>query len=167
MAVSHLKSAGITNRDATPRVIANPNANGGVLHGAVGVCTALAADDIGSTYRFFQVPSNATMHALRLTAADQGNAGDIDIGLYKTIADGGAVVDADFFASAVDINAAALADVNVLVESAVNTNAKSEQPLWQAVGLTADPGGFFDVVATLTEASQSGGEIMLRGTWQQ
>lgn len=165
MALVALKSGNITSRDASPRTIVNPGANGGMLRAGVGIITASAADDIGSTYRFFQVPSNAIMHELRITSADMGSTGTIDIGLYRTTADGGAVVDADFFASALDVNTAALTDVNVLVESGVNTNAKCEQPLWQAAGLTSDPGCYFDVTATATAVLQAGGAFMLRGLY--
>ncbi len=165
MAVVSLKSGSITNRDATPRVKNNSSVEAGMLKGCVGTLEATAADDIGSTYRMFQVPSNAVMHHLTLWADDQGTGGDADVGIYQTTENGGAVVDADFFASAVDINAAALAAVDVTHESTVFGLEDAEKPLWQALGLSADPCIMYDVVLTLTEANSAGASILLKGVF--
>lgn len=167
MAVVHLKSTQITNRDATPRVMNSAGVDGGIMRGFVGTLELTAADDIGSTYRFATVPSNAVMHSLRIYCDDVGNAGDLDIGIYQTTANGGAVVDADVFAAAVDVNAAALNGTDVLNESAVTAWGleDAEKPLWQALGLSSDPGIDYDIVATATEAVQTGGTVTLRGTY--
>jgi hypothetical protein len=37
--------------------------------------------------------------------------------------------------------------------------AKRQQPIWQAAGLTVDPGGFFDVVATATATVNTGARM--------
>lgn len=165
MAVVELKSGSITNRDASPQVKNDAAVVQGIVRSVVGTLEATAADSIGSTYRMFEVPSNARMHELRIFCDDQGTAGDADVGLYRTTADGGAVVDADFFASALDVNAAALADVDILHESGVFGLEDAEKPLWEALGLTSDPNVMYDVVLTLTEASTAGGTITLRGLY--
>lgn len=163
MAVENLKSGPITNRDATPRVKAQPFLNG-VLHDAVGTVEATAGDAT-STYRMFEVPSNCRMTDLRLYTDDLGTTGTLDIGIYRTTADGGAVVDADLFASAVDVNAAALNGTDVLHESGVNNIDDAEKPLWQAAGLTADPGVMYDVVITAAANISTGGTITLKGRY--
>ena len=57
-------------------------------------------------------------------------------------------IDADFFASAIDC-ASAVAITDITNESTTNTIAKRAMPLWQAVGLSADPMCLFDIVASV------------------
>lgn len=159
MATVHLKSGPITNRDATPSVANAAHVDGGMLREAVGTLEATAADDIGSTYRMCSIPSNARVSQVLLYADDQGTAGDADVGLYHTTANGGAVVDANFFATEVDINAAALNGVDVTHQSAVFGFEDAEKPLWKALNLSSDPGIMYDVVLTLTEANSAGATI--------
>ena len=100
MALEAVKSSTITNADATPRVPNNPALSGGELRSSRGYCSVTNAADIASTYRFARVRSNAVVDTVAISnTAITTCAGDV--GLYKTAADGGAVVDADFFGSAV------------------------------------------------------------------
>ena len=145
------KSAQITNRDSTPSVL--NNSNSGAFGSGVsftGVVQAVATTDVsGDVYRLFQVPTNIRVsHVFTFTTGLGGSAGG-DVGVYRTTADGGAVVDADFFASAQSlVNAQGNSDVT---NESGNFNAtKREQPLWQALGLSSDPGGYFDICITLT-----------------
>jgi len=162
MASEALKSGSITNRDATPKVLNNSAVVGGQLVSAVGTLELTASSDPGSTYRMFQIPSNALVHELKIYSDDVGATGDIDVGLYKNTADGGAVVDADFFASALDINAAALNGVDITHESGVFGLEDAEKPLWSALGLSSDPALIYDVVCTTTEAAGTGGTVTLK-----
>jgi len=145
-----LKSIGLTNREATPRVLNNP----GLAVGAVekcafdGVLSVPASLSATSVIRCVQVPSNCIVTDIRFTSGAQA-AGAGDIGVYRNNANGGLVIDADFFASAVAVTAASL-NVDVLGESTVNTFTKQRQPLWQALGLTADPKQDFDLAFTVT-----------------
>lgn len=169
MAISHLKSTPVTNDDATPIV---PNTTGeggkGYIVEVDGYVTAVAADSIDTTYRFVRVPTTAKIKSVTLESEAQA-AGAIDIGVYypttgKTAkADLAAnAIDQDFFASAVSI-AALVTPTNVVNESTTYSLDKRTQPLWQAVGLTSDPTGFFDIVATVTTAITTGtGKVGLR-----
>jgi hypothetical protein len=165
MASENLKSGFITNRDATPKVLSNSSLVGGHLESAIGVIETTTASDPGSTYRMFQIPSNAIVHELKIYSDDMGTTGLIDVGIYKSTADGGAVVDADFFASALDVKAAALNGVDITHESGVFNIDDSEKPLWQALGLSSDPGLLYDVVATTTEVFSSGGTLVLKAKY--
>lgn len=157
MAVVTTKSGWITDRDATPPVNVNANLNGASLKSSFGKVTAVSGDSIGSKYVLCSIPSNARVSQLLLTCtAITTCAGDI--GLYKSTKDGGAVVDADFFASAQSL-AAALSNSDVTRESGVVTEANTEKMLWQQLGLTSDPGLVYDVVVTLTAAAGSGGTV--------
>jgi hypothetical protein len=105
MAVEAVKSTLISNADATPAVLNNPRVDGGFERAKVATVAITNADSVGSTYRMFRVPSNAVVTDLRIYAPDIGTTTVADIGLYRTAADGGAVQDADFFASALSLNA--------------------------------------------------------------
>jgi hypothetical protein len=159
MGVVTTKSKVITNRDAG--TLSNSNiAKGNVLE-ALGVVSAVSGDSIGSKYIFAQVPSNARMSEVLVTAPDIGTTTAADIGLYDTTANGGAVVDADFFTAAFVLNAGAVANSNV-AHGNVITLANSEKMLWELLGLTSDPCKHYDIAATLTGAADAAGAIHMK-----
>lgn len=161
MAVVTTKSTQITNRDATPRVLNNGRVDGGRVHHARGVAAAANGDSVGSKLIFCSLPSNAVPVSARVTSPDIGTTTAANLGLYRTTADGGAVVDADFFASALSLSGGALTKSEALFESGVVTIANGEKPLWELLGLTADPQVMYDVVATLTGAADAAGSILV------
>ena len=163
MAVVAVKSTLITNADATPVVFNSPRVDGGFERIEVATAAITDTNSIGSTYRMFRVPSNAVMTDLRIYSPDIGTTTIADIGLYA--ADGGAVVDADFFASAVSLKDGALNGTDVLHESAVFSIANSGKELWDALALTSDPGVFYDVTLTLTAAADATGTVKLIGRY--
>lgn len=160
MAVDHVKSTFVTNADASPAV-ANTAGEGAQapLKSIEGSAVGVASSSIASTYQFVRVASNCKIKQLWFESGAQ-TAGAMDIGLYyATDGQGGkptalvaaSAIDQDFFASAVVVSTA-VAMSEVSNESGTYTFDKRTQPLWQAVGLTADPGGFFDITGTLTVA---------------
>ena len=165
MAVEARKATLITNADASPVVLNNPRVDGGFERIEVATVEIVNADSIASTYRMFRLPSNAVVTDLRIYSPDIGTTTVADIGLYRTTKDGGAVQDADFFASAVVLNAGALNGVDVLHEAAVFTIANSGKELWDALGLTSDPRVFYDVALTLTGAADATGTVKLIGRY--
>lgn len=166
MAVVTTKSGVITNRDATPRVANAGALVKGALKQAIGTAEAANGDSIASKYILAQIPSNAVGELVKLYCdAITTCAGDI--GIYRTTADGGAVVDVDFYASAQSL-ASALTGTDVQHEADAADGgvgfglADLEKPLWQRLQLTADPNVMYDVVVTLTAAAGSAGTIGLR-----
>jgi hypothetical protein len=159
MAVVATKSAVITNADASPAVINSAQIADGQARLKRGQAVVGAADSIASTYRLVRVKSNDLVYMLLLSCSAITSAA-ADIGLYKTTRDGGAVVDADFFASAQSL-ATGLTQTNVVRESAVISIPNSEKPIWEQLGLSADPQIEYDVVVTLTAAATAGGSVML------
>lgn len=155
MGVEHKKSTAITNRDSTPPVLSNASIAGGEVKEAVGVVEVVPTDDANSTIRFAQVPSNARISQVLLSCDDSGTAGAMDIGIYKATQDGGQVVDADFFATAQSLAAAALKNSDVTHLSGNFGIEKSELPLWKALGLTEDPKISYDLVGTVTTAVET------------
>lgn len=161
MAVVTTKSTPITNRDATPTVINNAVLVKGTVLEAAGLVASVSGDSANSKYIYCEVPSNARVSSILSSSAALGGSAAMDIGVYRNSADGGAVVDADFFASALSL-VTAINNVEVVHESGVNTIAKQMQPLWQALGMASDPKTTLDIVGTLTAASAANGDTALK-----
>lgn len=162
MAVETRKSGAITNRDSSPKVQNNANIAKGVLKEFVGTLETVNGDSIGSVYILGSLPSNARVSQLLLYSDDIGTTTIADFGIYRTTEDGGAVVDADHFASAVSLKDGALNGSDITHEAGVFDVADVEQPLWQALGLSSDPGVMYDVAATLTAAADAAGTISVK-----
>lgn len=166
MAVVTPKSVAITNADANR--LTNARIIRGDVKESVGMLEAANGDDIASIYRLCRVPANARISQV-LLSCDAITTCAGDVGVYKTTRDGGAVVDVDFFGSAVSL-ASALLNSDITHEAdpadagAGFGKADVEKPLWEALGLTADPGGAYDIAITLTAAAGSAGTMVLR-TW--
>lgn len=160
MGTSALSSPQVTNADATPRVANNARVAGAHIRRSHGFVTAAAADDTASRYKMCRVPTNCFVSAVLLSSIAQGGSGALNIGVYRTAADGGAAVSATLFASAVSV-VSAVTKSDVTNQSTSYTAAKQEQPLWQAAGLSADPGGEFDIMAAPSAALTNGGAIAL------
>lgn len=67
-----VKSAPITNADATPAVLNKAQVAGARARHFRGVCAAAATMAAGSTYRFFRVKSSDMLHQLLLDNATLG-----------------------------------------------------------------------------------------------
>lgn len=157
MAVDHVKSTYITNADASPAVANTAGEGGpGPLITVEGSAVAVASSSADATYQLVRIPSNCKVKSLLFESAAQA-AGKFDVGLYyatdgenkqPTALLAAAAIDQDFFASDVDA-ASAVVITEIVNESGTYTIDKRTQPIWQAVGLTSDPGGFFDIVATV------------------
>lgn len=150
MAVVNLTTTILTSRNAG--VLANAINTGAFVEGLVDQITVNNTDSIASTYRVLRVSSNALVtDAVLFNGAVTGAAADI--GLYQTPANGGLVVDADFFAAAQSI-ATASAGTNVLGgNTATYGPANRGKRIWEVLGLTTDPQRDYDVVLTLTAAA--------------
>jgi hypothetical protein len=164
MAVVALKSTAITNSDATPAVFNTANNHKGNIRESQGLAAIGNGDSIGSTYRIARINSSDRVSSIKIWAPDIGTTVTTDVGLYDTAANGGAVVDADFFASAVALNAGPYVALDVTFEAgaAGGNIANAEQRIWEALGLTADPFKAYDVTFTLTAASDAAGTALVR-----
>lgn len=159
MAAEHLKSTYITNATATPVVFTNGNLANGVLHEAAGTIAPAAAAEVNSTYRFCRVPSNARISQILWTSADFTTAGVVNVGVYQTADNGGAVVDADLFASLYDLSGGPFLNADITYESGEYTVVESEKMLWEVLGLSADSKRDYDIAATVT-TQFNGGQTM-------
>jgi hypothetical protein len=152
MAIVDRDSTGITNLNASPLVRNDSNAEGtGIIREAIGYVANAADDSATSVHRFCRIPSNARVSQVLFHTLLAATAGNVDIGLYDTDEDGvGAVVDADLFASALAITTPSALNLDVTFESAEYTVAETVKPLWEVLGLTADPQKDYDVATTIT-----------------
>lgn len=168
MAIVAVKSTAVTNANALPRVLNSTGIEDGAVVRAVnGLVAITSGDSVGSTYRVGKIKSSDFIDRVRVdTTADMGTTTTADIGLYNTLAhsSGGSVVDADFFASALSLKDGALSNNDATFESGAAggliTNA--EKRVWEALGLSADPGLEYDVALTLTGACDGTGTALVR-----
>lgn len=167
MAVVNLKSASITNLDATPVV---PNSTGegapGYIKNASDFVTVGAADSATSTYRVARLPTNAKLKALKLFAdaiLDSNGSPTLTYGVGAAYSDStvdgtasslqGTLISATAFRATAAFGATGNISADVLTAYGA---AKRNQPLWQGLGLTSDPGGFIDVLVTVGVAAATG-----------
>lgn len=171
MATDHVVSAGLTGLNASPFTpIKTGAAAAGYLKQLEGYATVIASSDTSSTYRLIRLPSNAKVKHLFLEAEANGASTAWNIGLWYSSnpKDGtppalaGTVIDADFFDTAL-ANTNAIQSVDLVATDSPGYNiSEREKPLWEAAGLSADPGGFFDVVMQPSTAVGTGtGRIRL------
>lgn len=159
MTTEALKSTAITNLDASP-IVANTAGYGapGVVHQVDGYVTVSASMAAGSTYRLVRLPTKAIVKHLFFESEAQG-AGKFNLSAYysDSTTDGtsttnqGVIVPTtgdQFWASDIDC-ASAVKSLDEINESGNYTWAKRQKQLWDALGLTSDPGGFIDVVAVV------------------
>ena len=160
MAVVTSKSTTITNRDAVPQVINDGRLERGTLKSATGSVTAVSGDSVGSIYVIASLPSTAMVRQVLLSCGAL-TAGAANIGVYRNTKDGAAAVNASLFAAAQSL-ATALSNLDVTNQSTANGAAAQELPLWQAAGLTSEPGRPLDISLTLTGAPTAGGVVGLK-----
>lgn len=159
MAVVNTLATAVTNADSV-----NPQTNNktklaeGRVKTHVGTVEAANGDSIGSTYRLARVYTGWRIDQVKL-ACDAITTCAGDVGVYDVASAGGAVIDADFFASAQSL-ASAIGFTDVTHESAVYGIEDVEQSLGTALGLSADK--WVDIAVTLTAAAASAGTVSLK-----
>ena len=159
MAVVNTKATNITNADATPRV-ANDVRN---FHGRVrvqkGTVEVAAADDDTSVFRFARVHSSWSVHSIQYLNDAIAGATDYDCGLYQTAENGGAVLDVNAYADAVDINAGTAAWVEIAYEARAIENLG--QRVYEDGGVAADPNIYYDICLTGATVGTAAGTITM------
>jgi hypothetical protein len=154
----------ISNRAATPRVANEPFNDAKLKTTGVAILEVSTSEDASDELRMMRVRSNAVIHQVLLSCDAISSAGNVDIGIYRTDDDGGAVVDADHFASAQAVTSA-LVDSNVAHESGAYGVEDKDKPLWLALGLSADSQVWYDVVMTVTTDMGGAGTLCLEVTY--
>jgi hypothetical protein len=180
MAGHNLKSASITNLDASP-VVANTIGEGAPGYETVNsdYVTTVSGDDTTSTYRLCRIPTNAKLKSLWInsTIASAGS-GDIDIAFSDSTTDGTPPSLSGLTNPVCQITGPADNKLFGSAQSLVLANANTEftfkgtfvpahqnMPLWAvlvalgATQFTTDPGGFFDIYVKITTGITTGGYL--------
>lgn len=161
MAVVNTKSTIVTNADATPVTLTNDHIGKARVLEEAALVSVAAADDDTSVYRAFRVKSSSRVSRLLLWNSAITAGTSYDLGLYRTAKDGGAVVDADFWASAVDMSTARAVPLDATYEAgaAGGLITNVEKRIWEILGLTVDPFLDYDVCFTANTVGTAAGSI--------
>lgn len=165
MAVVNTKADIVSNLDrqvisGLPNLLNSRVVDRGNIKTTGGFAAVAAADSANSTYRCGRVKSSWALTSIKLLNDALGAGALVSIGLYNVATGGGAgaVVSIALFAAAVAV--AAAGGPTEERYNALHANT-SEQMVWQLLGLAADPGLDYDLVATLTTAGGTAGNIAL------
>lgn len=178
MTADTLKSASITNLDTL-------GTGGGPVENSTGVGAPYSVKNISdyvtpttgglastsSTYKMVRVPTNVQLQHVNLFAdgALDSNATPtlaIDIGVYYSdstvdgtpAANQGAAVSDNAIADAFPLKG----QTGVFAAEAGKWSSANRQlPLWQALALTTDPGGYFDIVITIETVAATAVSVAL------
>lgn len=155
MAVVNTLADQITRRDAGKKVAVDQN--GAVLRMKSATLELAAADDDTSVFRLVGLKSHEVVHSI-LLFCDAITAGtSFDVGLYRTAADGGAVVDADAYGSAVDLSTASKVGIEVAFEARDIANCNKK--VFEDAGLSADTGLEYDLALTANTVGSAAGTV--------
>lgn len=174
---SLLQSQSIINLDATP-VVTNTSAEGASapLLEISDTVSPLSGDAIGSTYNFVRIPTTAHVKSIKFYSKSIATAGSaaFNVRFSDSQVDGtptslqGTIpqmssANNNLFGAAVSLLANIPTATDLLYQNTTNFLLGSDNlPLWAVLGYTADPGGFFDIVAIVTTAVTTGGTIDLK-----
>lgn len=105
--------------------------------------TITTGDSANSTHRIATVPSNAIIDPSSEYLFAATGITDLDVGVAYP--NGGAVIDADCYVDGDDVSAAGS---QTLRGHGTLTTANAFKRVWEIAGLSSDPGGFLDLIAT-------------------
>lgn len=158
LAVENHKSTIVTNADATPVDLSNPLISHGRLREQVAKKEVAAADDDATVVRLFRVWSGWRISTIEIGSDALSTGAAWELGVFQTAENGGAVVDADEFASGIDLSAATVL-TDKTYEAAATEIDKIEMPLWERIGLTEDPKRWYDIALYATAAGTAAGTV--------
>lgn len=156
--MADIDSTLISNRAATPRVANDPWNDAQMKSTGVGIIEVSTATDADDELRFVRIKSNAVVKSVKVSSDAAITSGAINLGLYRTDDDGGAVVDADLFASALAVGGGLTLSESAH-ESGVYGIEDRNKPLWEALGLSADPQIWYDVTGVVTTEMGAAGTL--------
>lgn len=113
-----------------------------------------------------EIPVDAKITSIRMWSDNLGDTGDLNLGLYPgagsgiTIASDSDAVDEDLIGTAIDVNAAALANVEVRFETLDHKDLNDKAYELGALTTRPDYGTFF-LAFTASEITTTGGDISL------
>lgn len=124
---------------------------------------AITTSDVALMCR---INPDCTISSIKIWSDDLGTTGDFNIGFHRVGAGNtaGAVIDADALATAVDVNAAALAGTELRFETldleTINTKVRDLNPTLTADTAAQEDGEWF-LTITPSEDTTAAGEVVL------
>ena len=124
---------------------------------------------IGDVCRMMTVKINDRINAMYISSTGASTATLLDIGVYIAgLAHDGAVIDADEFASAFDVNAG-VNRTECMLESGATVVGRRNMPVWEICGYASEaaaraavgPGGEIDICVTATAAVATASEVIV------
>jgi len=160
-AVANTKSTIVTNADAAPVDLTDSRVSHGRLREQVAKVEVAAGDDDGSVFRMFRVWSGWRITSIEIASDAIAGGTAYDVGVYQTAENGGAAVDDDEFASALDLSSAS-GFTDRTYEAGATEIDKIEQPLWERIGETSDTKRWYDICLTGDTVGTGAGTIAAR-----
>lgn len=176
-AQGNLKSAAITNMDATPPVWPTAGQEGGrvAVWEVIGIAGPTTSGATTGGYLFMvRLPSNAIVKKVEYVQKAATTTANFDFDLWYSDANDGTsalnqntVVKAQMFGANVDTHAATTWTDITFVNTSGYLPTDTVNPLWKAAnsGLTSDPGGFFDIRAKNVATISGAATLCLRVTY--
>lgn len=149
----------VTNLAAVPPKINDCKHSHGRLRLISDTIEIGSTDSDNSIYRMVPVYSSWSIKHVWLWNDAVSGGSDFDLGVYLPSGDGGAAVDVNAFADAVDMSSARVAPLDLAFE--VRDIANINQQVWQAAGLAVDPKRFYDLAFTAITIGSGGGTLTL------
>ena len=151
------------NADLEAGGYATSSINGGSSQSTPIVVTfeVAAGDDDGSVYRLFRINSQNSLAYFHFFNDAITGGTDYDIGLYETVDNGGAAVDADLF---LDGGSMATASTANQIKDAMGSVDRADyaKSVAELLGLTRDPNKEYDVAITGNTVGTAAGTITVR-----
>ena len=135
---------------------------GGKVVAIAGNFETAAADDAGSIYRICRVGANWVPLSIDINCDAIADATDVDLGLYDTLEQGGAVKDADCFTDGDDINAGAALGSEISGLQTLAIDEIGDQMYEHAGDDAPTPNGEYDLVLTMNSEVSAAGTIAIR-----
>ena len=164
---SNLKSLSITNMDATPVIpVSTGEGKDAELRVVNDWVAPLSGDSTSSTYKLCRFPTYAKVkHVILYSTIATAGSGDLNVVFSDSTVDGtpanlqGTIpqissANNKLFGAATSLVGIAQKDMVFLGSF---TPANSQQHLWEVLGYTVDPGGFFDIQVNITTQVTTGG----------
>ena len=174
MSTFNIKSLVLENRDASPKVLTDPIQSKGYSKDMIGVQrTSAPIIDAGSTIKLLTVSSGARLAEL-FYAADNLGTSSLDVAVFypavipvggfatPAASLAGTVVSSSTFAVAIAGVTAGIAWTDAMGLPSVHSIQRRAMPLWQAIGMSADPGIDLDIGFSVRTATALQGYVGLK-----
>ena len=170
---ANLKSTLLTNRDATPKLLTDAGISGGAINESKGVVFTGATDAAGSTYRLVTMPSDGFVSSLSYynTALGSGCVVDVAAWYPTSFQSGGGgflaqsltttLISSSTFATALVGNTAHVDWTACMSTLGTTVPDGADFPIWQILGLSADPECNIDLGFTVRTAVATAPGVIL------